>query len=199
LQILGAVFKRPNPDVLDLTFDTDIAARAQLMFSKGDKKILSPSMELMRAIREIRAGAIDLASIRLAMSVPSIVAATSALKRARMAGSLGKGIMKRSTQRMAGILAMRSAAAAAVTGSCDVVYGADPIVVEKICDHLKTIFQSHGAVHLRSPLLRPQSSPSTTVNAVGGPAELLNERGSLLVLPEDLTGSFGKLLMPQAN
>lgn len=116
------------------------------MFNKDDGK--GPPEELLRTITKIRAGAIDVASIRLAMSAPSIVAATSALKRAKMAGSLGKGIMKRSAQRMAGILAMRSAAAAAVTGSCDVVYGADPVVVEAICDNLKAIFQNHGGTYI---------------------------------------------------
>lgn len=49
------------------------------------------------------------------------------------------------------------------------------------------------AVHLRSPLLRPSMS-STAGNTFGGPAQLLNERGSLLVLPEDLTGPFGRYL-----
>jgi hypothetical protein len=190
LQILDALFHRPNPDVLEITFDTDVAAKAQFMF-RDDGKGLSPDVELVRAISEIRAGTIDFSSIRIAMSPSSIVAATSALRRARIAGQLGKGTIKRSTQRMAGILAMRSAAATAVTGSTDGVLGADPIVVERLCENLKCVFQNHGAVRLRSPLLRPQSSSSTTA-AVGGPAELINPRGALLVLPEDLTASFGK-------
>jgi hypothetical protein len=148
----------------------------------------------MAAIGDIRAGAVHPPSFRsLAMSASALIAATSALKRARNAGRLGKGgkvMLKRATQRTAGILAMRAATAAAITGALDGVHGADPIIVEQICDGLKTTFQTHGAVHLRSPLLRPR--PNATVEgAVGGPAEVINLRGAVLLLPEDLTAPFG--------
>lgn len=192
---MRALFGRQTPDVVDLTFDTDIAARANSYVHAGDgKRVNSPAEELMKAIGDIRAGAVDPSSfLSLAMSASSLVAATSALKRARNAGRLGKGgkvMLKRAAQRTAGILAMRAATAAAITGALDGVHGADPIVVEHICDDLKAIFQTHGAVHLSSPLLRPR--PSTTVEgAVGGPAELINLRGAVLLLPEDLTAPFG--------
>jgi translation initiation factor 2-alpha kinase 4 len=196
LEILRALFGRPTPDVVDLTFDTDIAARANnYVHTHGGKRFASPSEELVHAIGEIRAGAINPSSLRsLAMNSSSLIAATSALKRARNAGRLGKGgkgMLKRSTQRTAGILAMRAATAAAVTGALDGVHGADPAVVEKICEHLKLVFQSHGAVHLRSPLLRPRPNPILE-QTVGGPAEIINERGNVLFLPEDLTAPFGK-------
>jgi hypothetical protein len=115
-------------------------------------------------------------------------AATSSLRRARNSGRLGKGgklMLKRATQRTAGILAMRAASAAAITGN-----GADPIIVDQVCDKMKSIFQVHGAVHMKSPLLRPR--PGTMAEgSTGGVAEVINARGAVLLLPEDLVVSFG--------
>jgi serine/threonine protein kinase len=198
LQILEALFDRPTPDFLELTFDTDLAAKANAIgHTRGNKHVLSPSESLMRAIGQIRSGALDVTSLRsLTMNASSLVAATSALTRARHSGSLGKGgkgMLKRSTQRTAGILAMKAATAAAVTGSLDGVHGADPSVVEIVSERLKTIFQCHGAVHLRSPLLRPRTNMAEAA-AVGGPAEVMNVRGAVLLLPEDLTASFARVL-----
>jgi hypothetical protein len=198
LQILEALFDRPTPNFLELTFDTDVAAKANAIgHTRGNKHALSPSESLMRAIGQIRSGALDVTSLRsLTMNASSLVAATSALTRARHSGSLGKGgkgMLKRSTQRTAGILAMKAATAAAVTGSLDGVHGADPSVVEIVSERLKTIFQCHGAVHLRSPLLRPRTNMAEAT-AVGGPAEVMNVRGAVLLLPEDLTASFARAL-----
>lgn len=197
LQILKALFDRPTPDLLEFTFDTDVAAKANSIGHARGTKVFSPSENLMRAISQIRAGATDMTSLRtLTMNSVSMVAATSALSRARHSGSLGKGgkgMLKRSTQRTAGILAMKAATAAAVTGSLDGVLGADPGVVEAVSERLKGLFQMHGAVHLRSPLLRPRAALATNA-AVGGPAELMNARGAVLLLPEDLTGSFARSL-----
>jgi hypothetical protein len=195
LEILRALFGRPTPELVDLTFDTDIAARANsYAHTGGSKRVSPPSEDLMKAISDIRAGAVDPSSFQsLAMSASSLVAATSALKRAKNAGRLGKGgkvMMKRAAQRTAGILAMRAASAAAVTGALDGVHGADPIIVEQICDELKSIFQIHGAVRLKSPLLRPRTG-SVLEGHTGGPAEVINVRGAVLLLPEDLTASFG--------
>jgi translation initiation factor 2-alpha kinase 4 len=195
-QILEALFNRPTPEVVEMTFDTDIAARANsMLLTANGKARISPAEDLMRAILDIRSGSVDASSFQsLAMNASSIVAATSALKRARNAGRLGKGglkgTLKRATQRTAGILAMRAATAAAVTGSLDGVHGADPLLVEKICDGLKNIFTCHGAVHLRCPLLRPKPDGSAE-GMIGGPATLINARGNILLLPEDLTASFG--------
>jgi len=201
VQILDALFSRPNPDMIEYTFDTDIACRANFLVNGSGSGMGSPSVGLLRAISEIRAGSVDMATLRsLAMSASSIVAATAALKRARNTGRLGKGgkgILKRSAQRAAGILGMRSAAAAAVTGTIDGVHGADPIVVEKMLEMAKSVFQSHGAVRLRCPLLRPRSH-TAQISTVAGPAELIDKRGHVLLLPEDLTGPFGKILLPCA-
>lgn len=152
---------------------------------------------MLRAVADIRAGAVNLSSIgSLAMSSSSIIAATAALKRARNAGKLGKGgkaLIKRATQRTAGILAMRAAAATAITGRLEGVYGTDPIILETFCQKLKIVFERHGAVLLKTPLLRPR--PKGAVDgAVVGPAELINARGTVLLLPEDLTAPFGKYL-----
>ena len=51
------------------------------------------------------------------------------MKRAGNTGKLGKGgrgMLKRASHRTAGILAMRAATGAAVTGAVDGVHGADP-------------------------------------------------------------------------
>jgi translation initiation factor 2-alpha kinase 4 len=189
---------------MELTFDTDSAAKANNMGTvgrsliQGNKRVLSPSEGLMRAIGDIRAtGGLNVESLAsLAMSNSSLVSATSALRRARNAGKAGKGgkgVMKRSTQRAAGILAMNAASSAAITGAADGVHGADPRVVESICDGLCSIFETHGAVRLRSPLMRPRPA-NASENSVGGPAEVLNSRGTVLLLPEDLTASFARAL-----
>lgn len=130
------------------------------------------------------------------MSNISTVAASSALNRARNASNIGKGIgvkgiLKRSRIRMAGIIASSAAASIAIDGNLDGVIGKDPRVVEMITARLATIFKSHGAVHLKAPLLRPRYS-SSDKTIIGGPAEVLNRRGVPLYLAEDLTGSFAR-------
>ena len=99
--------------------------------------------------------------------------------------------MKRAAQRVAGILAMNAATSAAVTGLADGVHGADPRVVSYVCSQLKSIFEAHGAVQLRSPLLRPRPN-SVSSGSTGGLAEMMNSRGTVLLLPEDLTASFAR-------
>lgn len=130
------------------------------------------------------------------MNPSSMIAATASLRRARNAGAWGKagGNLRRSTKRVAGILAMRAASSAAVTGALDGVHGSDPQIVERISHHLKTIFRMHGAVRLRSPLLRPNRFASETNSSIGGPAEFLSKRGFCVILPEDLTAPFGTSL-----
>ena len=96
-QILAALFGRPTPDLIEVTFDTDVAAKAinaGQSVIQGSKRILSPSEGLIRAISDIRVtGGLDIESLTsLAMSASSLVSATSALKRARNAGKSGKGI-----------------------------------------------------------------------------------------------------------
>jgi translation initiation factor 2-alpha kinase 4 len=200
-QILESLFARPTPDLIEVTYDTDAACKANNMGNilQGNKRTLTPSEGLMRAIGDIRAtGALNVEALTsLAMSASSLVSATSALRRARNTGKKGKGTMKRSAQRVAGILSMNAASSAAITGATDGVHGADPRVVEAICDDLRSIFVEHGAVHLKAPLMRPR--PNMNESAIGGAAEVnaaevLNSRGTILLLPEDLTVSFARAL-----
>lgn len=201
LQILEALFGRPTSDLMELTYDSDVAARANSMSSRvhsesGTRSTLTPSEGIMKAVSDIRStGSLHIDSLRsVAMSASSMVSAASALRRARLAGKIGKGgkgILKRSTQRCAGIIAMNAATAAAVAGTADGIHGADPRVVESVCSRLRSIFEVHGAVRLRSPLLRPRLN-TFQKGAVGGPAEVLNSRGAVLLLPEDLTAPFAR-------
>jgi histidyl-tRNA synthetase len=195
-QIVDGIFSRPTPDAIEITYDTDAAAKANNMgLAKGNGRTPTPSQAILTALQEIRAGSIDGTSINsLAMSASSQVAAATALHRARLTGRLGKGgkgMLKRSAQRTAGIIAMRAAASAAVTGALDGVHGADPTVVEAVCSRLSGIFQAHGAVHLKSPLLRPRPATAHSF-AVGGPVEVIDTRGTALLLPEDLTAQFAR-------
>jgi hypothetical protein len=187
MQILESLFKRPTSDLIELTFDTDIAAKANSIgTSQQDKRTVSPSQALVQEIKELRAGALS----SLSMNNSSLVAATLALRRARNAGNVGKGvkgIMKRSTQRVAGVLAMSAATSAAIEGNLDGVHGADPRIVDAMKGRLTGIFQSHGAVRLKSPLLRPRPNTKAVKATISGPAELMNLRGAVLLLPEDLT------------
>lgn len=203
-QILGSLFARPTPDLIEVTFDTDAAAKANNIGTvgqtmvHGNKRVLTPSEGLMRAMSDIRVtGGMNVESLAsLAMSASSLVSATSALRRAKNAGKMGKGgkgVMKRSTQRTAGILAMNAATSAAITGAADGVHGADPHVLEAISAGLSSIFEEHGAVRLRPPLMRPRPT-NVSENTIGGPAEVLNSRGTVLLLPEDLTVSFARAL-----
>ena len=195
-QILDGIFNRPTSDVIEMTYDTDSAVKANnLGHAKGKNRTPTPSQAILKAIEDIRAGALDATSLTsLAMNASSQVAAASALQRARLAGRIGKGgkgILKRSTQRTAGIIAARAATAAAITGAFDGVHGADPTIVETICSRLGAIFQAHGAVHLKSPLLRPRPATAHSL-VVGGPAEVIDSRGTVLLLPEDLTAPFAR-------
>jgi serine/threonine protein kinase len=180
LQILDALFSRPTSELTELTFDTDVSAQANNIGYNGGKRTISLVEQLVKSIENIRAGAVDITSLRsLTLSASCVVAATSSFLRARNCGKIAKdgmGMLKKPTQRTAGILAMRAATSTAVTGMFDGIHGADPSVVEFFCCRLKYIFECHGAVRLQCPLLRPRNT-GKTMNAVGGPAELINSRG----------------------
>ena len=90
-------------------------------------------------------------------------------------------------QQVACIMAMRAAASAAV-GTMD-----DPIVVETLSAQISCILTSQGAVHMRSPLLRPRDSMDTAT-PLNEPAQLINARGSALLLQEDLTVNFARAI-----
>ncbi|VEU40406.1 unnamed protein product [Pseudo-nitzschia multistriata] len=190
--IVDAIFSKKTSDIDEFTYDTDTAVKANNIGTTT--RTQTPSEGLMRAFRCIRNGTIDVKS--LSMSNMSMVAATSAINRTRNATKLGKeigikGDLKRSRKQTVGILASRAAAAIAIDGNLDGVLGKDPRIVEMITTRLANIFQAHGAVHLKSPLLRPRYS-SSDKTIIGGPAEVLNRRGVALCLSEDLTASFAR-------
>jgi translation initiation factor 2-alpha kinase 4 len=189
MQLVDALFKRPTTDLVEVMFDTDVAAKANYIGTEqGGRRVPTPSEGLIRAVRDIRAGAIDISTSNIfAMSSSSLIAATTALRRAKDAGNIGgKGILKRSAQRTAGVFAISAAMVAAVQGSIDGIHGADPRVTEAVCRILTSIFESHGAVHLRAPLLRPRPNTHLAFN-ITSPVEVVNTRGNVLLLPEDLT------------
>jgi hypothetical protein len=204
LQILSALFSQPVSDIVDMTYDTDVAVEARSSDQSGKGQL---SDALLHAISSIRAGSCDAATLKsLAMSAASMLSATASLYRSRQAGRLGKGgkgMLKRATQRTAGVLAMRASLSTAVTGAYDGVLGVDPTVLSNICERMKQVFELHGAVPLHSPLLRPKSvavkaqgsgsGPGSGPGQGPGPAEVINPRGVILTLPEDLTASFGRL------
>ena len=197
-QIVQSLFDRPNNPELEYTFDTDVEAKSRQVWLNAETTNVTNSipplaMELLRAIGDIRT--INVSTLRsVTMNPSSMIAATASLRRSRNAGTYGKpgGNLKRSTKRVAGILAMRAATSAAITGALDGVHGADPLVVERISHRLKSIFSSQGAVRLRSPLLRPSKFASESSATIGGPAEFLSTRGSCVILPEDLTAPFAR-------
>lgn len=202
IQIIQSLFNRPNNPELEFTFDTDVEAKSRQISMKAENADTSTgvpplAMELLRAIGDIRK--VNLTTLQsVAMNASSTIAATAALRRARNVGNLtkggggGGGVLKRSSKRVAGILAMRAACSAGVTGSIDGVHGADPLVVEHLSQRMCEVFGRHGAVRLRAPLLRPNGNPAQNGSMAVGPAEFLNTRGACVILPEDLTAPFGK-------
>ena len=94
-------------------------------------------------------------------------------------------------QQVATILAMTAATSAAVEGCANGILGADPRVVEGLCRKLEGVFQSHGAVRLQGPLLRPRHS-TDSVSSLNKPVELLARRGLVLRLREDLCVNFAR-------
>ena len=91
LQILEVLFARSTSDLVEVTFDGDVAAKANNMGGvigprDGARQKSLPD-EIMKAIGNIRAtGSLDVASLRsVAMSASSLISATAALRRARLA------------------------------------------------------------------------------------------------------------------
>jgi len=200
-RILEAFFDRAVPQHVEVTFDTDIAAKiaakaqnVNLLASGVTKHGKTPLESLINRLRHFGAfnhgDSLPLRSS--AMSPISMSAASASLKRAREAGKFGKAMKEtdvRAAHRTAAVLAMSAATVAAVCGHKDGVWGADPRIVNSICNQLVKIFESHSAVRLKPPLLRPRGELH---RAIGGPAELMNERGVILLLPEDLTVNFAR-------
>ena len=206
-QILRAIFHQPTPHHVEITFDTYASTKAHnstlLETSKSlRRKNEDPTYVLIHALKQLDEPHLaGINGFRFSIMTPSaIAAAASALMRARNAGKMsmgGKGgeAFRGSVGRAALAIAMTSATSAATTGAADGVHGADPRIVDSVRERLRAIFQSHGAVHLQCPLLRPRftrGQQGIVETPIGGPAELMNGRGTVLVLPEDLTVSFAR-------
>lgn len=206
-QILNAIFTQPTPHHVEITFDTDASAKAYNALAENSKSNRrnkeNPTYMLVDALNQLGEPSLSSATkgLRFSVMTPSaIAAAASALMRARNAGKISMGgkdseALRGSIGRAALAIAMTSATSAATSGAADGIHGADPRIVDSVRARLRTIFQSHGAIHLQCPLLRPRltrGQQSNSETAVGGPAELMSERGTVLTLPEDLTVSFAR-------
>lgn len=194
--ILAYLFDRPTPASRDTVFDTDVSLKSRAQTSHLDllaAAIRSLGIYSQRDVDSLRSTALGSASC-------SQLAAILALKRMREAkrATGGSELLRGAPQRTAINIAALSASSAAVTGSADGLLGADPTLVERICDTCTDIFKQHGATRLDAPLLRPRTSRSREVNEAdnatspGGPAEFLNADGTVLLLPEDLTSTFAR-------
>eukprot|EP00588_Corethron_pennatum_P014419 CAMPEP_0194277742 /NCGR_PEP_ID=MMETSP0169-20130528/9981_1 /TAXON_ID=218684 /ORGANISM="Corethron pennatum, Strain L29A3" /LENGTH=1501 /DNA_ID=CAMNT_0039021777 /DNA_START=51 /DNA_END=4557 /DNA_ORIENTATION=+ len=198
--ILNKLFGISTLNHVEVTFDTDASVKADAMHQKNIASKRDPVDLLVSALSELGTLHPDaVAEIKsAAMSSASLMSATLAVSRTNNCtkfnrtreGPPTRGLHKR----CATALAANAAASAAITGSADGVFGADPRVVETVCAGLRTIFKSHGAVPLRPPLLRPRPRAADGAGAGEGPRpqQLMNERGTVLVLPEDLTVNFAR-------
>ena len=192
-QIIKAIFNRYAFQHVEITYDTDDVAIFQRAFRMNSSKnakihpieLLEKSLEQIGGFTSGDFAQVIRSSV---MNSLSMSAATSTLLRAKGAGKIAKGEdLRNATQHAATVLAMNSATGAAASGHVDGVNGADPRVVKSICDHLTYIFESHGAILLSPPLLRPKGPAD-----ISNPAEILNERGNNLLLPEDLQVNFAR-------
>lgn len=199
-QIIKALFNRNAMQHVEITYDTDDVAKAQkqIRSSKHGSRSKHPIELLGKSLDQI--GGFTSGDVQgfhsSAMNLLSMSAATSTLRRARGAGKIAKGgVLRQSTQHAATVLAMCSATAAAATGHTVGINGADPRVIKYVCDQLTFIFESHGAIPLRPPLLRPKGeNDSSTANGSTQPAEVINGRGHNLLLPEDLQVNFARTI-----
>ena len=80
-----------------------------------------------------------------------------------------------------------------ICGSYASILGSDPQMSDVISSKLSKIFQSHGAVRLSPPCLRPRDQNYLDTNKpVNAPAELINDQGCVLLMRENLTTNFAR-------
>jgi len=188
--MLQALFHRQATSIsneIDITWDTDAATKVRGQYPIGGKRCLRAL--LLNHLHEIGGTSFrDMYRLQShAMNGVAMKAAEESLKRARNVGKI-RGALHHAPQQTAAILAMSAATTAACTGQ---VLGAEPRVVDSICNQLIKVFQSHGAVKISPPLLRPKCRLE---KGREGYAEVMNERGIQLLLPEDLTVNFARSL-----
>ena len=186
-QILSKLFDRPTPSSVLITYDYEISLKANKI---DTQQLLAQSLNAVKGSHWARL------SYSNPMSAVSAAAAVSALGRAQHVGTVTGGgkegeVLRGAPQQTATILAMSAATSAAIEGQSTGQLGADPRVVEMLCRQLTDIFQSHGAVRLQGPLLRPREIDDS-VTLLNKPVELLARRGSVLRLREDLCVTFAR-------
>lgn len=186
-QILSKLFDRPTPSSVLITYDYEISLKANKI---DTQQLLAQSLNAVKGSHWARL------SYSNPMSAVSAAAAVSALGRAQHVGTVTGGgkegeVLRGAPQQTATILAMSAATSAAIEGQSTGQLGADPRVVEMLCRQLTDIFQSHGAVRLQGPLLRPRESIESESVALL-PVEMLARRGSVLRLREDLCVTFAR-------
>lgn len=200
-QILRALFNQVVPYHVEVTYDNgDIAIDAiHRMKSVDTMKNLQSTIGKLggKKWNDFEGSGTRLS----AMSAISVAAITSSLARAKGAGKLEQsGMDMGAPQRTATVLAMAAGAASAITGAADGVLGADPRLQEAIVAHLQKVFRTHSAVSLSGPLLVPsrghqrQSEEPSEEASHFSPVEVMDERGYVLLLPEDLTANFARAI-----
>ena len=189
-QILSKIFQRPTPTHVLTTYDNDVALKAN-----NTREIAAHVLKTtLDNIKGSHWGSHSM-NYTSPMSSCAVSGAITSLRRAEHVGVVTGGgkegeAMRGAPQQVATITAMTSATAAALTGA-DGIIGPDPRIVEFVVSKLKTIFQSHGAVHLSSPLLKPRDELDL-IATLNEPAQVLNSRGSVLILKSDLTVNFAR-------
>jgi len=205
-KLLAALFKQPTGNYVDVMYDTDASINLMNIQQKStSKSILESFISALNGVGGSSSANTELVR-KSAMNLMAMAAATVTLKRARGVEKISKslkagkeGEVLRGVPRLAAsALAFNAGMSAAITGHSEGVHGADPNVIQYICDKLTSIFVAHGAVLLKPPLLRPNpphprtSQSSHTTPESGNQALVMNQRGILLLLPYDLTAGFAR-------
>lgn len=198
-RIIQALFDRHALQHVEITWDTDVAIKAQKFSinsssdNSGKRIVHTPLETLSKSLNEIGGFSSNIdVSQPIPMNALATLASISTLRRAKGAGKIAKGeVLRTAMQHTAAFLAINAASSAAATGNADGAYGSDPRVVQNVCSQLISIFQLHGAVWLSSPLLRPKLPSDLSVSGV---AEVINERSTNLLLPEDLQVNFARAI-----
>ena len=164
---------------VDITFDTDVALKA---YKYGARRSRSQPDVLAKALHSLGYSMADILSLSPMNSLATVAAASAAMTLKKADASRGV------PQQVASVFAAAAASSAAITGDLS----GDARVVNTIKAGLVKIFECHGAIELNAPLLRPRHPVRNPPDTAGGPAELLNQRGSVLLLPEDLTVGFAR-------
>ena len=184
---------------LTRSFDTDAIRKANHYITRIPSKkrtTVNPREYFNQALRET--GSIwTYESVKSgAMSNGAIAASVMSLKRSRGVKKVRELEAHRGVGSLAALsLSLSSAASASISGSSDGIFGSDPHVVEYVCSKLVQIFKLHSAVSLSSPTLTPKIGRKTNKGngaVADGPAEVLTDRGSILILNNDFTNSFAR-------